>query len=96
MATFPERLKQLRAIRSVTQAQLAKTIGITDRACRRYEAGENEPTLSVLQNIADFFEVSVDYLIGRDNYWQDSEGNIRTNVPPDILNFDIERLKKKR
>ena len=80
----------------MTQARLSEAIGITDRACRRYEAGENEPTLSVLQNIADFFEVSVDYLIGCDNYWQDVDGNIRTNIPPDIFNLDIEKLKKKR
>lgn len=65
MATFPEKLKQLRNEHKITQAQLAKAIGVTDRACRRYEAGENEPTMSVLQAIADHFNVSLDYLTGR-------------------------------
>jgi len=95
MSNFPDRLKQLRNDRKVTQTQLAEAIGITDRACRRYESGENEPTLSVLQNMADFFKVSVDYLIGRENFWRNSEGNITVKVPIDILNLDVGELKKK-
>ena len=94
MSVFSDRLRQLRAVRRITQTELAKAVGVTDRACRRYESGENEPTLSVLQGIADFFDVSVDFLMGRDNYWKDSEGNINVKVPPDILNFDINKLKK--
>ena len=60
MAFFPERLKELRHKNKLTQVQLAKEIGITDRACRRYEAGENEPTMSVLLALANFFNVSLD------------------------------------
>ena len=97
MSAFPLRLRQLRNFRGVTQAQLAEAIGVTDRACRRYEAGENEPTLSVIQGIADYFDVSADYLMGRDNYWQDSEGHIQVRIPPDILNMEkLSRLAKKR
>ena len=65
MSAFSEKLKDLRSEHKITQAQLAAAIGVTDRACRRYESGENEPTLSVLQSMADYFNVSVDYLIGR-------------------------------
>jgi len=65
MSVFSQRLKRLRSEAGLTQAQLAKAIGTTDRACRRYEAGENEPTMSVLQAMADQFNVSMDYLIGR-------------------------------
>ena len=96
MAAFPERLRQLRMFRNVTQTQLAGAVGITDRACRRYESGENEPTLSVLHAIADFFDVSVDYLMGRDNYWQDTAGNINARIPPDILNLELQKQSKKK
>lgn len=65
MPSFPVLLKELRSKNNVTQVQLAKEIKITDRACRRYEAGENEPTMSVLIAIADYFDVSLDYLVGR-------------------------------
>ena len=95
MTVFAERLRMIRRVRDVTQAQLAESIGVTDRACRRYESGENEPTLSVIQKIADFFDVSVDYLMGRDNYWQDSKGNIRARVPADILNLELQTKKKR-
>jgi len=88
MPIFPERLKQLRSEHKVTQSQLAKAIGVTDRACRRYEAGENEPTLSVLQNMADFFNVSLDYLTGRIDYSQDADGNIKVEAPVDIPGRD--------
>ena len=65
MDTFPERLKQLRKERKVTQVQLSTAIGITDRACQKHEAGENEPSMSALIAIADYFDVSIDYLVGR-------------------------------
>ncbi|MCL2798621.1 MAG: helix-turn-helix transcriptional regulator [Firmicutes bacterium] len=97
MSVFSDRLRRLRKARDVTQAQLAAAIGITDRACRRYEAGENEPTLSVIQGIADFFEVSVDFLMGRDNYWQDKDGHIHAQIPPEIFTQeDIRRMTKGR
>ena len=97
MSVFSDRLRRLRKARDVTQAQLAEAIGITDRACRRYEAADNEPTLSVIQGIADFFDVSVDFLMGRDNYWQDKDGHIYAQIPPEIFTQeDIRRMKKGR
>ena len=95
MSVFSERLRQLRIDRNVTQLQLAKGIGTTDRACRRYESGENEPTLSVINAIAGYFDVSVDYLMGRDNHWIDSKGHINVKIISDIYNLDIDELKKK-
>jgi transcriptional regulator with XRE-family HTH domain len=97
VSVFSERLKQIRAFRGVTQARLAEAVGITDRACRRYEAGENEPTLSVLEAMADFFGVSADYLLGRDKYWQGKGGRVTAKTPPEIFtSADIARLAKKR
>ena len=95
MSVFSDRLRRLRKARDVTQAQLAEAIGITDRACRRYEAAENEPTLSVIQGIADFFDVSVDFLMGRDNYWQDKDGHINAQIPPGFFSQEeIRRMTK--
>lgn len=63
--SFTERLKALRKSKSATQLMLAKALGITDRGYRKYESGENEPTLSMLLALADYFNVSLDYLCGR-------------------------------
>jgi len=60
MPSFPERLKELRKINKVTQVQVAKSAGVTDRTCRNYEAGEVEPTLPVVIAIADYLHVSID------------------------------------
>jgi len=61
--TFSTRLKQLRLDHGLTQPQLAITINITDRTLRNYESGKMEPTLSVITAIANFFQVSADYLL---------------------------------
>ena len=63
--TFPDRLKELRSERGISQVALAKVVGRTDRAFRKYESAEIEPTLSVLIALADYFGVSLDYLVGR-------------------------------
>ena len=63
---FASKLKALRNQHNITQKQISEIIGVTDRACRKYEAGDNEPTLSVLIALADYFNVPLDYLVGRD------------------------------
>jgi len=93
MTIFATRLRQLRKANNVTQAQLAEAIGITDRACRRYESGENEPTLSILKAIADFFDVDMDFLAGRKNYYHKSDGQIAT-LQSEVLNLDMDEFKK--
>ena len=55
----------LRKERKLKQEELTELIGIPIRTYRRYEIGEREPTVSALWKIADFYNVSVDYLIGR-------------------------------
>ena len=62
--TFSDRLKQLRKERKITQAELAFTLGMHERSFRGYEAGTVQPTLSVIIAIADYFNVSLDYLCG--------------------------------
>lgn len=65
MATLTERLNELKSSREVLQKDIAKAVGLSLRTYQRYEYGEREPTASVLIAIADFFNVSIDYLVGR-------------------------------
>lgn len=62
---FPARLKSLRKNLHISQTSLAEAIGVTLKQIQRYESGENAPTLSVLISLADYFDVSLDYLCGR-------------------------------
>lgn len=64
--TFGERLRELRKEKGVTQQQLSKVINICDRVIGYYETDARFPKDSkILIKLADYFNVSVDYLIGR-------------------------------
>lgn len=58
-------LKRSRKFRKVTQKQAAAAAGITESMYQFYEYGKNEPTARVLIALADYFDVSLDYLVGR-------------------------------
>lgn len=60
------RLKQLRENKGLTQAELAKLVDISASSIGMYEQGRREPSQEVLLQFADFFNVSVDYILGRD------------------------------
>ena len=62
-----EKLKELRESEKKNPADLANLLGISIQAYYRYENGKNEPNISKLKTIADYFNVSLDYLVGR-NY----------------------------
>ncbi len=65
MATFPERLQELKEQRNIMQKDIAASLGMSLRTYQRYEYGQVEPKLSTLIKIADFYNVSLDYLAGR-------------------------------
>ena len=65
MVSFADRLKELRQSKNITQKQIAEQIGVAERNYRRYEAGEVDPSSSKAVTIADYFNVSTDYLLGR-------------------------------
>ena len=61
------RLKELRKEKKITQLQLAIELDMSQNTISRYETGERQAGYEELIKIADFFEVSIDYLIGRTN-----------------------------
>ena len=65
MFNFGEHLKEMRISFNYTQKQVASNIGITERNCQRYEANDQRPSFDILISLADFYNVSLDYLVGR-------------------------------
>ncbi len=65
MSIFSERIKTLKSIKSCTVKEISEKINVTPRAFHYYETDQREPTLSVLVLLADYFNVSIDYLVGR-------------------------------
>lgn len=64
---FSERLSALRKQRGLSLAALGETLGVTDEAVRLLEKGKRSPSFEVLCALADYFGVSLDYLVG----WSD-------------------------
>ncbi|MDE6276095.1 MAG: helix-turn-helix domain-containing protein [Clostridia bacterium] len=61
-----EIIKNLRLERNISQQKLASEIGVSQKAIDYWERGINEPKASYIVRLADFFEVSSDYLLGRE------------------------------
>jgi transcriptional regulator with XRE-family HTH domain len=71
---FGDRIKQLRENAGITQAELGKLIGVSDRVLGYYESNERFPRKQeIIAKLADSFNVSVDYLLGTDgSFLQDA------------------------
>lgn len=63
--TISEGLKRFRKDYTLTQKQVATAINLAESAYQRYEYGKVIPSANVLIDIADYFNVSLDYLAGR-------------------------------
>ena len=65
MNTFSKRFKELRTSLSLTQDDLAKKLKISKSSISMYENGNREPDFETLELIADFFNVDMNFLLGR-------------------------------
>lgn len=61
-----DRIRKLRERNNITREAFAQKIGVTYAAMSKYETGKRQPDYETLQKIADYFEVSADYLLGRE------------------------------
>ncbi len=68
MKIFQERLIEQRKLFKYTQRQVADFLQMAQPSYIRYENGSAQPTLENLVKLADLFDVSVDYLLGRNEY----------------------------
>ena len=64
MSILQERLKQCRKEAGLPQIKVAIYCDITERAYQNYELGNREPKLGIIMRIAQFYKVSIDYLVG--------------------------------
>lgn len=65
---FSSVLKMLREQKGVTQEKLSEALHISTTAISHYEKGSRQPGLETIKNIAEYFDVSVDYLMGLTSY----------------------------
>jgi transcriptional regulator with XRE-family HTH domain len=65
MSILSDRIKKLRNSKGITQKQISEYLGVQCATYQRFEYGNRRPSLDTLILIADFFQVSIDYLVGR-------------------------------
>ena len=68
MVKFKERLKELRIEYNLSQKSLGEIVNTSKMGVSHWESGHSEPSITQLVLLARFFDVSVDYLVGNDDY----------------------------
>ena len=66
-SNFGERLREIRLQKNMTQEQIAKKWNLAVSTIGMYERGAREPSFETLENIADFFNIDMDWLLGKSN-----------------------------
>jgi len=83
---FHERLRNLRESKKIMQIDITKEIGIPSSTYNYYENGKMQPTINAIVELADFFDVSIDYLIGRTDT---NDGLVITFLPDEFYKMGI-------
>ena len=64
---FKDRLKELRLEKDLTQLQLSIATGLTQSCIAKWENGDRVPSIDAFIKLADYFDCSIDYLVGRED-----------------------------
>lgn len=89
---FNTRLQILRKSKRLTQDELASRLGVNRGTYANYERGHRQPDFETLVKIADYFDVTTDYLLGRNEKTSASE--IKSPIPFDQIGITEEDFKK--
>ena len=95
---FPQKIKELRTSKKLTQQDIADKLGITRPAYTAYESGKRQPDFDILKALSDLFDVSTDYLLGKDPLPKRNLGArgelLASHVDDDVSDEDMEDILK--
>ena len=96
MVAIGQRIKDLRMSRGLTQEQLADILKISKSRIGMYEIGKREPNFEMLEAIADYFNVDMNYLLGKSDVpnqlmWASRLEEINQSVDLEKLKADISK-----
>ena len=90
--TFAMRLKKLREQKRLNQTELANLIKVSNGSISKWERGDRQPDYETLENIADTFNVTIDYLLGRSDSKQEfNESQMNFSTPQEALSFILKQ-----
>lgn len=96
MEKFAKRLRKLRIERDKTLSDMEKELGITQATLSRYENDTREPKVTILNKLADYFNVSLDYLIGKTDHkhgYRMEENELTQELQNLLKKYDVEYIE---
>ncbi len=84
-----KRIKRLREKKNLNQLEFSKILNISNTTLSQYEAGNRTPSDEIKEKVADYFDVSVDYLLGRT---EKCNSEAKGSKNEDYYNFDVSNL----
>ena len=90
---FGDKLREIRLARNVSQKQLADVLYISQQAIAKWESNRSSPNPEMINKLADYFGVSVDYLLGREEIKKSPEGD--TDYHPHLTEKDERDISKR-
>jgi len=97
---FPKRLKELRNTAELSQEQLGEKLKVTKANVSKYETGRIEPNIETITFLAEYFNVSIDYLLGRTDiknpYTEDTEKDVTIPIAAHFKGKEMTEEQRKR
>lgn len=90
---FGGRLKKLRTSKRLTQEELGKIVHVSKVSISGYERGERSPDRETLTDLADYFEVSTDYLLGRTDDKEKAPTLVAAHLDDDLTEEQLDEVK---
>lgn len=89
---FAERIKDLRIKKKLTQQELGKKFNVTSTGVSYWESGKSIPSMEVITELSDFFGVTIDYLIGKNELNDSDEGMILFRKAETVNESDKQKM----
>ena len=91
---FNEKLAQLRKKNNLSQADLANKLGFSSSTVAMWEIGKREPNIATIKKIAEYFDVSIDYLLGYEHMEDDLKELEQALIKNGLDNMQLEQALK--
>lgn len=90
--SFAMRLKKLREQKKINQTELANLLEVSNGSISKWERGDRQPDYETLEKIADTFNVTIDYLLGRsDIKYKSDDSQMNFSTPQEALSFILKQ-----
>lgn len=90
--SFAMRLKKLREQKKLNQTELANLLEVSNGSISKWERGDRQPDYETLEKIADIFNVTIDYLLGRsDVKYKSDDSQMSFSTPQEALSFILKQ-----